>query len=105
MAAKIDNNYRRLNESQYDDLQIQLKSDDGFNTKVTNIIVIISIIIEIITNRIEINEIYQGEVVSNSNGCINPRDYIHFNRPGKMVSNSNDGSNTRDLIYFSISHD
>ena len=35
--------------------------------------------IEIITNIIEINVIYRGEVVSNSNGCINPRDYIDFN--------------------------
>ena len=35
--------------------------------------------IEIITNLIEINVIYRGEVVSNSNGCINPRDYIDLN--------------------------
>ena len=47
------------------------------------VFVMISIGIEIITNTIEINEIYQGEVVSNSNGCINPRDYIHFNRTGE----------------------
>ena len=39
---------------------------------ITNIIVSI-------TNRIEINEIYRGEKVSSSNGCINPRDNIHFN--------------------------
>ena len=47
------------------------------------VFVIISIGIEIITNTIEINEIYRGAVVSNSNGCINPRDYIHFNRTGE----------------------
>ena len=50
---------------------------------ITNTIEIITNTIEIITNTIEINEIFRGKVVSNSNGCINLRDYIHFNRTGE----------------------
>ena len=77
-----------------------MKSDDGFNTKITNIIVIISIILEIITNRIEINVISRVNATITIRNHFTPVDFIDFNSFLNQISNSNNGFNTREFNYF-----